>query len=61
VRRRHIAEKYAPLVDALYSGKPSCFVETQMRFEDGRIGTVSADLRILEAKTYAAAEARKAA
>jgi long-chain acyl-CoA synthetase len=61
VRRRHIAEKYAPLVDALYSGKSSCFVQTQMRFEDGRIGTVSADLRILEAKTYGALEARRAA
>jgi long-chain acyl-CoA synthetase len=61
VRRSHIAEKYAPLVDALYSGKPSCFVETQMRFEDGRVGTVSADLRILEAKAYGGAETRKAA
>jgi long-chain acyl-CoA synthetase len=60
VRRRHIAEKYASLVDALYSGKESCFVETQMRFEDGRIGTVSADLRILQAKNYPAA-ARMAA
>jgi len=61
VRRGHIAEKYATLVDALYSGKSSCFAETQMRFEDGRIGTVSADLRILEAKTYSAAAERKAA
>jgi long-chain acyl-CoA synthetase len=60
VRRSHIAEKYATLVDALYSGTTSCFVETQMRFEDGRLGTVSADLRILEAKSYAP-ESRKAA
>jgi long-chain acyl-CoA synthetase len=60
VRRGHIAEKYASLVDALYSGRTSCFVETQMRFEDGRLGTVSADLRILEAKSYAP-ESRKAA
>jgi long-chain acyl-CoA synthetase len=61
VRRRHIAEKYAALVDALYSGRESCFLETQMRFEDGRIGTVSADLRILQAKTFSAAAQRKAA
>jgi len=61
VRRRHIAEKYATLVDALYSGKESCFFETQMRFEDGRIGTVSADLRILQAKTTSATAQRKAA
>src|SRR6266513_2000373 len=61
VRRRHIADKYAVLVDALYSDKTSCYVETQMRFEDGRSGTVSADLQIVEAKTFGAAAARKAA
>ena len=61
VRRRHIAEKYATLVDALYSGADHVFVETQMRFEDGRTGTVSADLRIADAKLYSAAAARPAA
>jgi len=61
VRRRHIGEKYATLVDALYSGKASCFIETQMRFEDGRTGTVSADLKVAEAKTFSVAAAKKAA
>jgi len=61
VRRRHIGDKYAVLVDALYSDKASCFAETQMRFEDGRTGTVSADLRIVEAQTFTAAAARKVA
>src|SRR5204862_6861364 len=61
VRRRHIADKDAVLIDALYSDKTSCYVETQMRFEDGRSGTVSADLQIVEAKTFGAATARKAA
>jgi long-chain acyl-CoA synthetase len=61
VRRRHIAEKYATLVDALYSGADHVFVETQMRFEDGRTGTVSADLRIADARLYSAAAARPAA
>ena len=61
VRRRHIAEKYSALVEALYSGKPSCFVETQMRFEDGRTGTVSADLAIVDAGTFSVVAARKAA
>jgi long-chain acyl-CoA synthetase len=61
VRRGHIAEKYAALVHALYSGASHCFIETQMRFEDGRTGTVSADLRIAEAKFYSAAAARPAA
>jgi long-chain acyl-CoA synthetase len=61
VRRGHVAEKYAALVEALYSGAARCFVETQMRFEDGRTGTVSADLKIAEAKFYSAAAARPAA
>jgi len=61
VRRGHIAEKYKTLVDALYSGAAHVFVETQMRFEDGRAGTVSADLRIADARLHSAAAARQAA
>ncbi len=61
VRRRHIGEKYSALVDALYSGETSRYVETQVRFEDGRAGTVRADLKILEARTYGVAAAKKAA
>jgi long-chain acyl-CoA synthetase len=51
VRRGHIAEKYAVLVDALYAGRTEQYIETQMRFEDGRTGTVSATLHIVDAKT----------
>ncbi|HWP18472.1 MAG TPA: AMP-binding protein [Burkholderiaceae bacterium] len=54
VRRGYIAEKYQVLVDALYAGKSSQYIETQVRFEDGRTGVVSADLRIADAKTYPA-------
>ena len=61
VRRGHIGEKYQSLVDALYSDKARCHVETQMRFEDGRTGTVSADLAIMDARTFSVAAARKAA
>jgi long-chain acyl-CoA synthetase len=61
VRRRHVGEKYAALVDALYSGKPSCYIETQVRFEDGRTGTVSGDLKIIDAGVFGSAAARKAA
>ena len=43
VRRGFIAEKYAVLIDALYAGKASCHIETQVKFEDGRTGMVSAD------------------
>ncbi|MFO1200261.1 MAG: AMP-binding protein [Burkholderiaceae bacterium] len=52
VRRRFIATKYAALVDALYEGKAEQFIETQVRFEDGRIGSVSATLAIRDAKTF---------
>ncbi len=49
VRRRFIADKYSILIEALYSGKSSQYIETQVKFEDGRQGMVSADLKIAEA------------
>ncbi|MES2297401.1 MAG: AMP-binding protein [Pseudomonadota bacterium] len=52
VRRKFIAEKYAVLIDALYAGKASQFISTAVKFEDGRVGMVSAELRIASAKTY---------
>ena len=53
VRRGFIAEKYDVLIDALYGGKTSQFIETVVKFEDGRTGSVSATLRIDDAKTFA--------
>jgi long-chain acyl-CoA synthetase len=61
VRRRHVGEKYATLVDALYGGKNVVHVEAQVRYEDGRTGSISADLKIRDAKTFPPAAARKAA
>jgi long-chain acyl-CoA synthetase len=64
VRRGHIGEKYQVLVDALYGGKTEQYIETAVKFEDGRTGQVSATLKIVDAKTVAAtaaANARKAA
>ncbi len=52
VRRGFIGEKYQPLVDALYGGKTEQFIETTVKFEDGRTGSVSATLRIGDAKTF---------
>ena len=54
VRRGFIAERYQVLVDALYGGKSEQFIETQVKFEDGRTGVVSATLKITDAKTFAA-------
>ncbi|MFT4242392.1 MAG: AMP-binding protein [Acidovorax sp.] len=52
VRRGFIAEKYAALVDALYAGKTEQYIETQVKFEDGRTGSVRATLKILDTKTF---------
>lgn len=52
VRRGYIAEKYQVLVDALYGGRSEQYVETQVKFEDGRTGKVSATLRIVDTKTF---------
>ncbi|MGN8080192.1 AMP-dependent synthetase/ligase [Variovorax sp. 22077] len=52
VRRGFIADKYAVLVDALYGGKAEQFIETQVKFEDGRTGSVSATLKIIDAKRF---------
>ena len=54
VRRGYIGDKYQPLVDALYSGKTEQYIETQVKFEDGRTGVVNATLKIADAKTFAA-------
>ena len=53
VRRGFIADKYSALIDGFYTGKTSQFIETVVKFEDGRTGSVSATLRIDDAKTFA--------
>ena len=57
VRRGFIADKYSALVDALYTGKTSQFIETVVKFEDGRTGSVSATLRLEDAKIFAPVKA----
>ncbi len=46
VRRKFINERYQPLIDALYSDKESQYVSTTVVFEDGRQGTIEADVRL---------------
>ncbi len=55
VKRGFINDKYQVLVDAMYAGLPQQFIETAVKFEDGRTGQVSATLTILDAKTFDAA------
>jgi long-chain acyl-CoA synthetase len=61
VRRGFIAEKYTPLVTALYDGSRTVHVKAQVRYEDGRTGTYSSDLKIRDAKTFPPAAAKQAA
>ncbi len=56
VRRGAIAEKYEVLIEALYRGRSVQHVETQVRFEDGRMGVVAADLRIVDSRVLPAAK-----
>jgi len=53
VRRGFIAERYAPLVAALYDGSEAADISTEVTFEDGRKGVISARVKVRDAKTYA--------
>ena len=55
------ASSYDALVEALYAGKNAVHVEAQVKYEDGRTGTFSADLKIRDAKTFAPAAAQESA
>ena len=55
VRRGYIAQKYAALIDALYGDRERVEVEARVTYEDGRTGTVRADVRIREAEVFATA------
>lgn len=61
VRRGFIAEKYAVLLDALYAGKPEQFIDTRVKFEDGREGSVSATLKLVDVQRFPPVGAARAA
>ncbi|PTD95481.1 AMP-dependent synthetase/ligase [Pseudothauera lacus] len=61
VRRNFISERYAVLIEALYEGRKEQYIETPVKYEDGREGKIAATLRIEEAKTFPARGARQAA
>jgi long-chain acyl-CoA synthetase len=56
VRRGFIAEKYQPLIDGLYNGASAQFIETVVKFEDGRSGKVSATLKIADTQVFTLAK-----
>ena len=49
VRRKIIGEKFNDLVSALYDGTQSIFTETEVTYEDGRKGKITATLEIRDA------------
>jgi long-chain acyl-CoA synthetase len=51
VRRGFIAERYAPLIKALYDGSSEVDIATEVTFEDGRKGTIKARIKIADVKT----------
>ena len=53
VRRGSVAERYGVLVDALYSDAGTCYVETEMTFEDGRTGTLKANVELRDVDSVA--------
>ncbi|MEZ5776271.1 MAG: AMP-binding protein [Hyphomicrobiaceae bacterium] len=61
VRRGFIAERYAPLVAALYDGSQRCRIATEVTFEDGRKGMIEGDVRIVDMAVHAAYGAGAAA
>lgn len=61
VRRGFIAQKYGVLVDALFQGLDTQYIETEVKFEDGRTGMISANLRIEPAATVAPDNLKKVA
>ena len=46
VRRKIINERYASLIEALFSDCDHCAVESEVLFDDGRKGTIRANLQI---------------
>jgi long-chain acyl-CoA synthetase len=55
VRRGLIAERYAPLVTALYDKSPEADISTQVTFEDGRKGVIAARVKIRDMAVHSSA------
>jgi long-chain acyl-CoA synthetase len=51
VRRGFIADRYGALVKAFYDGSKEADISTEVTFEDGRKGTISARVKIRDMKT----------
>jgi long-chain acyl-CoA synthetase len=52
VRRSFIAERYDPLIQALYNGTSEADISTEVTFEDGRKGVISARVKVRDMTAY---------
>ncbi|MFT6451754.1 MAG: long-chain acyl-CoA synthetase [Halocynthiibacter sp.] len=54
VRRNIVEDKYSDLIDALYDGSASIYTETEVTYEDGRKGKMTATLELRDAAVQGA-------
>ena len=52
LRRGHIIDRYAPLVEAFYNGSTEAQIATEVTFEDGHKGVLAARVTIRDVKPY---------
>jgi long-chain acyl-CoA synthetase len=57
VRRGFVADRYAPLIEALYDGSKEAAISTEVTFEDGRKGPISARVKVRDVAPEPAAPA----
>jgi long-chain acyl-CoA synthetase len=55
VRRSFVAQKYAPVIDAFYSGGHAVELETAITYEDGRQGVMKSRVQVEDVDTRAVA------
>ena len=58
LRRGHITERYAPLIEAFYDGSAAPDISTEVTFEDGHKGIIAARVAIRDMRTFPVPAAR---
>jgi len=48
LRREYVEKKYAGYIDALYSDKETCEVESDVKYRDGRVSKIKAEIRVVD-------------
>lgn len=60
VRRQFIADRFEPLITALYDGSEEQYISTDVTFEDGRKGSVSSNVKLRDAKVLPVSQEKAA-